>query len=129
VDRRLRLKFPSLAHDALARQLHKETLAEEMRVLYVALTRRARTAGTDRGRGRRGPKRGPLAAGARRAGPRLDGEDLLRDKKPLDWLAKALLRHPDAGACAPARELRPAARKNGAAAARDRRRTGQNGPG
>ncbi len=39
IDRDKRIKFPSLAHDALRLALRKENLAEEMRILYVALTR------------------------------------------------------------------------------------------
>jgi len=34
-----RVKYPSLAHQAIAQRLKEENLAEEMRVLYVALTR------------------------------------------------------------------------------------------
>ncbi len=34
-----RVKYPSLAHQAIALKLKEENLAEEMRVLYVALTR------------------------------------------------------------------------------------------
>lgn len=39
VDTRLRIKYPSLACVAVQEQLRREQLAEEMRVLYVALTR------------------------------------------------------------------------------------------
>lgn len=38
-DLRSRVKYPSLAHQAIALKTREENLAEEMRVLYVALTR------------------------------------------------------------------------------------------
>lgn len=96
VERRQRRKFPSLAHEAVARSLHKEALAEEMRVLYVALTR-----ARERLILSAGLKDIPKAAAvwaeeAAGQGPRLQGALLAQDKRALDWLGKALIRHPDA---------------------------------
>lgn len=39
VDLDLRLTYPTIAHSAIAKKMHLELLAEEMRILYVALTR------------------------------------------------------------------------------------------
>ncbi|MDD4495372.1 MAG: helicase-exonuclease AddAB subunit AddA [Eubacteriales bacterium] len=39
VDRKLRLAYPSLAKSAIAEKAKIETLSEEMRILYVAMTR------------------------------------------------------------------------------------------
>jgi len=38
-DVKRRLKYPTLPHQAISIQLQKESLAEEMRILYVAMTR------------------------------------------------------------------------------------------
>ncbi|MCL1816393.1 MAG: helicase-exonuclease AddAB subunit AddA [Clostridiales bacterium] len=98
-----RRKFPSLAQEAIARRLHKEALAEEMRVLYVALTRAREKlilSGTVK------DIRKTLITWYQKVtgqGPVLNGDLLLQEKRPLDWLGQALLRHPLAG------ELRQAA--------------------
>ncbi len=39
VDPELRITYPTVAYTAIARRLHMDMLAEEMRILYVALTR------------------------------------------------------------------------------------------
>ncbi|MCL1974751.1 MAG: PD-(D/E)XK nuclease family protein, partial [Firmicutes bacterium] len=89
-----RRKFPSLAHVAIQRRLHKEAVAEEMRILYVALTRAreklilsgivkdiAKTALT-------------WHQQVENQGAILSGALLLNEKNALDWLGQAILRHP-----------------------------------
>ncbi|MBR3391700.1 MAG: helicase-exonuclease AddAB subunit AddA [Firmicutes bacterium] len=84
------LKFNTLSHLAVARRQHEQSLAEEMRILYVALTRAKR--------------RLILTASSRDLGrqaaawpERLDGEGRMQQYAltaaicPLDWLAPALL--------------------------------------
>ena len=96
VQRRERRKFPSLAHDAVARRLRKEALAEEMRVLYVALTRareRLILSASLKDAGKSAMAWYRQAAGQ---GSRLNGALLSQDRRPIDWLGKALIRHPDA---------------------------------
>ncbi len=39
VDLKTRVKYPTIAHHAIKGMLNRETLAEEMRILYVAMTR------------------------------------------------------------------------------------------
>jgi ATP-dependent helicase/nuclease subunit A len=97
VEREQRRIFSSLAQEAVARRLHKEALAEEMRVLYVALTRareRLILSGVVKNLGHTADAWRRQVAGQ---GSVLAGELLLDDKRPLDWLGQALLRHPQAG--------------------------------
>ncbi|MBQ3287553.1 MAG: helicase-exonuclease AddAB subunit AddA [Firmicutes bacterium] len=95
------LKFNTLSHLAVARRQREQSLAEEMRILYVALTR--------------AKKRLILTASSRElsrqaaAWPeRLDGEGKMQQYAltaslcPLDWLGPALLSD---GGAAPLREL------------------------
>ncbi len=100
-DRELRQRYPSLAYLGIRQQLRREMLAEEMRVLYVALTRakeKLLLVGSAK----------DLAKAAARwcdqtgSGETLADEDLIRAKSYLDWVGPALARHP---AGAPLREL------------------------
>jgi len=93
-DSERQVRYPSLAALGIRQQLHREMLAEEMRVLYVALTRAREKLillGTVK----------DLAKSAadwalQGDGERLADEDLIRAKGYLDWIGRALLRHPQA---------------------------------
>ncbi len=89
-----RLKFPSLAYEAIGRCLHKETIAEEMRILYVAMTRaRERLIITAAVNDlEKAAERWLESANYPLA---LPASQLLKDKSPLDWLGRALICHPD----------------------------------
>lgn len=98
VDTELRLTYPSIAWEAIKRRLHFELLAEEMRILYVALTR-AREKLILVGSGR------DLAKSAvrwcehvARPGWQLPDANLVAGKTFLDWLGPAVARHPDGAA-------------------------------
>jgi ATP-dependent helicase/nuclease subunit A len=97
VDAELRVAYPTLPMMAIRRRLRMEMLAEEMRVLYVALTR---------------PKEKLILIGTVKSaekeavkwGRQLDCEswalpdhDLAQARSYLDWLGPALIRHPQAG--------------------------------
>ncbi len=97
LDTDLKVSYPTLPHLALREKLRLELLAEEMRILYVALTR--------------AEERLYLVAGvkdmdreARKWALALPHGDQLRlparsrssAKGPLDWLGPALLRHENA---------------------------------
>ncbi|WP_126428540.1 UvrD-helicase domain-containing protein [Brevibacillus marinus] len=93
VDPALRLRYPSFAHQGIKQQLRLEMLAEEMRVLYVALTRareKLLLVGSTKG----------LADQVRRwceqhvRGERLADEELVQARCYLDWIGRALVRHP-----------------------------------
>ncbi|RRJ54710.1 helicase-exonuclease AddAB subunit AddA [Paenibacillus oralis] len=96
VDTDLRVSYPSLSSLAIKRKMRMEMLAEEMRVLYVALTR---------------PREKMYLVGAVRnlekqiqawskhilhKGILLPDHDLARATCYLDWIGPALVRHPDA---------------------------------
>ena len=102
VDMELRVKYPSMAYHAVREQARLEGLAEELRILYVALTRareRLVLLGSAAG----------LPSQAQRWRLAADHDDvelpataLAGANNALDWLGPALLRHPDA---APLRAL------------------------
>jgi ATP-dependent helicase/nuclease subunit A len=96
VDTDLRVSYPSLSSLAIKRRMRMEMLAEEMRVLYVALTR---------------PREKMYLVGAVRKlekqihtwskhilheGTLLPDHDLAKATCYLDWIGPALVRHPDA---------------------------------
>ncbi|OCT17164.1 helicase-exonuclease AddAB subunit AddA [Paenibacillus pectinilyticus] len=96
VDTKLRVSYPTLPSLAIKKRLKLELLAEEMRVLYVALTRareKLYLLGTVksldkllRGWGRH----------LSREAWYLPDFELAKAKSYLDWVGPALLRHPDA---------------------------------
>ncbi|MGI5891568.1 MAG: helicase-exonuclease AddAB subunit AddA [Bacillota bacterium] len=94
VQRQKRIKYPTLAHEAIRHALFSESMAEEIRVLYVAMTR----------------AKEKLILTASLADPRRTAEKwalsveqdgflpvsvIHKDKRPIDWLARALLNHPN----------------------------------
>lgn len=96
VDTDLRVSYPSLSSLAIKKRMRMEMLAEEMRVLYVALTR---------------PREKMYLVGAVRnlekqihgwskhilhEGTLLPDHDLAKATCYLDWIGPALVRHPDA---------------------------------
>ncbi|PKM82696.1 MAG: helicase-exonuclease AddAB subunit AddA [Firmicutes bacterium HGW-Firmicutes-14] len=95
VDLDLRLVYPSIAQSAVKRKLHLELLAEEMRILYVALTRAREKlilAGSARDLKRSAEKWGenvPLK------GWPLPETELVQAKSYLDWIGPAIMRHTD----------------------------------
>lgn len=94
VDAEQQVRYPSFAALGIRQQLHRELLAEEMRVLYVALTRAREKlilVGSVK----------DLAKsvsdwGVQGDGERLADEELIRAKGYLDWVGRAMLRHPQA---------------------------------
>ncbi|HBT47669.1 MAG TPA: helicase-exonuclease AddAB subunit AddA [Peptococcaceae bacterium] len=93
VDPEKRLAYPTLLHLAVRNRLQREALAEEMRILYVALTR-AREKLILVGSFRGGEKGLPGLNHAAATGPRLPTSYLARARSFLDWLLPALARHP-----------------------------------
>ncbi|MCL2816801.1 MAG: helicase-exonuclease AddAB subunit AddA [Clostridiales bacterium] len=94
-DRQKRRKYPTLAWQALAQKLTEEAVAEEMRVLYVAMTRareRLVMIGSAAGLGR-AVSRWSLGVSG---GDILPAALMAQDRCYLDWLGRALLPHADA---------------------------------
>ncbi|MHB1127997.1 MAG: helicase-exonuclease AddAB subunit AddA [Bacillota bacterium] len=93
VDHRRRLAYPSVPKQAIRVKIKAETLAEEMRILYVALTR-AREKLIITGTVSDIPK--ALAKWADCAGVgenQLPAYEMLKGGRYLDWIGPALLRH------------------------------------
>ncbi|WP_418790010.1 helicase-exonuclease AddAB subunit AddA [Phosphitispora sp. TUW77] len=98
VDPVLRLTYPTIAQHAIRLALKNELLAEEMRILYVALTR-AREKLVLVGTVQTLPQASHCwCETARRAGSKqcsLPENSLILARNCLDWLGPALARHPD----------------------------------
>ncbi|MFZ3373232.1 MAG: helicase-exonuclease AddAB subunit AddA, partial [Desulfitobacteriaceae bacterium] len=95
VDHRLRLSYPSVPKQAIREKIKTENLSEEMRILYVALTR-AREKLIITGAVRDVPK--ALAKWVKSAAvpeAKLSTYEMLKGGRYLDWLGPALLRHQD----------------------------------
>lgn len=94
-ERKSRIKYPTLSYEAVAARLRAESMAEEMRVLYVAFTRAQERLVIS---GHAGNLDKTLANWAKTAAcdTRLPSRSLGGDRRPLDWLGRAIIRHPDA---------------------------------
>lgn len=96
VDEKLRVSYPTLPNLAIRRRSQLELLAEEMRVLYVALTRpkeKMVLVGTLKDL----PKKVSGWAQADNApGLLLPDYMLARGRSYLDWIGPAIIRHPSA---------------------------------
>ncbi|HEY3368143.1 MAG TPA: UvrD-helicase domain-containing protein [Symbiobacteriaceae bacterium] len=99
IDPDLRVKFPTLAWHAVKESIRMEALAEEMRVLYVALTR-ARERLILVGSATKGlpDSLARWSAGTAAAGWPLPDATLASARSYLDWIAPVLARHGGAGA-------------------------------
>ncbi|HZG76274.1 MAG TPA: helicase-exonuclease AddAB subunit AddA, partial [Paenibacillus sp.] len=96
VDPELGAAHPTLPQLAIRRRLRAEALAEEMRVLYVALTRAKEKlilVGSAKGLARRLEDWNAVASSP---GPKLPAHAIHRGSCFLDWLVPSLLRHPAA---------------------------------
>ena len=94
-DPALRIRYPSLAYEAVRVQGRLATLAEELRVLYVALTRaRERLILVGSVRDLPGAAAAWLAEAGDGQGP-LPAAVLEGARSFLDWLGPALITHPD----------------------------------
>jgi ATP-dependent helicase/nuclease subunit A len=96
IDAERRISYPTIAHQAIGEKLRKEMLAEEMRILYVALTRAKEKliivgsindAAKTLENWTRYLSVEPLS---------LPQASLFKAKTYLDWIGPALIRHPDA---------------------------------
>ncbi len=93
VDHRRRLSYPSMPKQAIREKIKAETLSEEMRILYVALTR-AREKLIITGAVRDIPK--AIAKWANCAAVqenKLPAYEMLKGGSYLDWIGPALIRH------------------------------------
>ena len=96
VDEGMRVSYPTLPNLAIRRRSQLELLAEEMRVLYVALTRpkeKMILVGTVKDL----PKKVTAWAQADFNPELLPDYVLARGRSYLDWIGPAVIRHPSAG--------------------------------
>ncbi|WP_232696679.1 helicase-exonuclease AddAB subunit AddA [Brevibacillus daliensis] len=92
VDPDLRLRYPSLAYLGIKQKLQLEMLAEEMRILYVALTR-AREKLILLGSVKDLGKTVGAWCDQETGNGALADQDLVQATSYLDWVGRALLRH------------------------------------
>lgn len=94
MDSTLRLRYPSLSYLGIRERMRTELLAEEMRVLYVALTR-AREKLLLVGSVKELTK--SLSQWCNQVGDTeaLADEELMGAKGYLDWIGRTVVRHPD----------------------------------
>lgn len=95
IDRDVKVSYPSLAHRAVKYRLDQETVAEEMRLLYVALTRAKEKlilVSTARDLEARAAK---AAEASRLEGWQLPLGQVVKARSWLDWLLAAVARHRD----------------------------------
>lgn len=96
VDTKLRVSYPSLPYLAIRRRMRMEMLAEEMRVLYVALTRareKLYLVGTVRTLDKQLLQWGRQLPNST---VELPDYELAKARCYLDWIGPALIRHPHA---------------------------------
>ena len=95
IDSKLRFKLPTLAKLAIKKKIHRESLAEEMRILYVALTRAKEKlilVGSVKNLDKNISKWEQIISYEKW---QLSDGNLAVAKTFLDWLIPALLRHKD----------------------------------
>ena len=88
VDDLKRVRYPTLVHELVKRDLRRTALAEELRVLYVAVTR-AKEHLICVGTATKDAAAEVAAWGAHAGGDRLSAGDVLKGKSFLDWLGTA----------------------------------------
>ena len=94
-DKETGIRFATVPQEALKIELRRLSLAEEMRILYVALTRAKENLVITCAK-RDAEKYLSSLAPAARGGGRLDPFSVSAARCEADWLFTALLRHPDA---------------------------------
>lgn len=108
VDTELGIAYPTLPQLAIRRKLRSEALAEEMRVLYVALTRaKEKLILVGSAKNLAGNLEEWNAQAASTEGTKLPAYVIHKGNSFLDWIMPALLRHPAAETLREAYRLAP----------------------
>jgi ATP-dependent helicase/nuclease subunit A len=95
VDYKKRIKYPSIPKQAIQQKIKVETLSEEMRILYVALTR-AREKLIITGMVSSLEKAAAKWLGTAQApGKKLSEHSMLKAQNYLDWICPSVMRHKD----------------------------------
>ena len=93
VDKRLRVSWPSSAKQAIREKIKLETLSEEMRVLYVALTRAREKLIITGAINNIDKAMTKWLASSSTNNAKLPDYEMLKGSNYLDWMCPALLRH------------------------------------
>ena len=96
VDHRRRIKYPSVPKLAIAQKVRFETLSEEMRILYVALTRAREKlilTGAVNSIEKAAAKWLPVAGSKQHKFP---AHEMAKAQNYLDWICPAVMRHENA---------------------------------
>ncbi len=96
VDHRRRIKYPSVPKLAIAQKVRFETLSEEMRILYVALTRAREKlilTGSVNSIEKAAAKWLPVAGNIQQ---KLPAHEMAKAQNYLDWICPAVMRHENA---------------------------------
>lgn len=97
VDHNLRLSYPSTPKQAIRHKIKAETLSEEMRILYVALTRAKEKLIITGAVGNTTKALEKWGKSSQVEGDTLPPYEVLSGSKYLDWIVPALLRHRNCG--------------------------------
>lgn len=95
VHRERRLSYPSVPKQAIREKIQTESLSEEMRILYVAMTRAREKLILTGVVGDIAKAVGKWAGCADAPGEKLPVYDIHKGRRFLDWIGPALLRHKD----------------------------------
>jgi len=93
VDHKLRLSWPSAAKQAIREKIKTETLSEEMRILYVALTRAREKLIITGSVNDMGKKKKKWSAQAALQESKLPDYEIIKGSNYLDWIAPSLIWH------------------------------------
>lgn len=96
VDYRRRIKYPSVPKLAIAQKIRKETLSEEMRILYVALTRAREKLILTGVTGNMERAASKWLATAEFQGVKFPPDEMAKARNYLDWICPAVMRHGNA---------------------------------
>lgn len=98
VDYKRRIKYPSIPKQAISQKIRVETLSEEMRILYVAMTR-AREKLIITGSVNNAEKSALKWLGtAQSNGNKFPSHNMLKAQNYLDWICPSIMRHKDSEA-------------------------------
>ncbi|OPX42633.1 ATP-dependent helicase/nuclease subunit A [Ruminiclostridium hungatei] len=96
VDYRRRIKYPSVPKLAIAQKIRNETLSEEMRILYVALTRAREKLILTGAVGNLEKAASKWLSAAEFPGVKFPPDEMAKARNYLDWICPAVMRHENA---------------------------------
>lgn len=95
VDYKKRIKYPSIPKQAIAQKVKIETLSEEMRILYVALTRAKEKLILTGNVGNIQKSAVKWIEIAQSGSEKFPAHDMLKAQNYLNWICPAIMRHSD----------------------------------